>query len=275
MKALILAWGYATRLFPLTENFPKPLIEINWKPIMDYVVEKVLELWINEIFVTTNNKYYSHFENRVKKYSDSLLQDSLRSSLKIHILNDQTLSNDDRLGAIWDIKYTIDQENIDDDILIVLWDNLFTFSLSDSYQLFKQKAKSVIVWYDVKNIEIAKKLWNLTLDDQDKLINFVEKPEIPASTLSSSGIYFYPKYVVKYFQDYINEWTQIQDPVVKQKWNDAPGNFLAWLTKKDDIFVKVHDTGRYDIGNFDTLKQAKEDFWEKDVDIEKLKGTTG
>jgi len=262
MKAIILAAGYATRMFPLTENFPKPLITVAWKAIMDYVIAKIVHLWINDISIVTNDKYCSHFEIWAKQYNDA--------DFALSILNDHTLSNQDRLWAIGDIQFTIDQKNIDDDVLIVLWDNLFTFTLEEAYSLFKEKARSVIIWYDVKNIEFAKKLWNLTLD-WNRLTNFVEKPENPASTLSSSGIYFYPQNVVRLFKYYIDEWNQIQDQIARQKWKDAPGNFLAWLLKKEDVFVKVHDSWWYDIGTFETLKQAKEDFGENDVNIEKLK----
>ncbi len=132
MKCIIPVAWYATRLFPLTENFPKALIEVGNKTMLDYVIEKVLEIWIDDIHIVSNNKYFPHFEEWKKNHN---------YDVNITIYNDWTLSNDDRLGAIWDINFVKEQANIDDDVLVVLWDNLFEFSLQDTFELFQQLYK--------------------------------------------------------------------------------------------------------------------------------------
>ena len=252
MKALILAGGYATRLFPLTENFPKPLLEINKKPMMDYILDKIGEIWINEIFVITNNKYYSHFENRAnqKKSSD----------FSIKIINDHTLSNGDRLGGVWDIIYTIQQENLDDDLLVVWWDNLFKFSLEKSYKLFKEKNQTVIIWYDVQSLEYAKSFGIISIDESGKVVDFTEKPQDPKSTLAAICLYYYPKHILLYFTKYLQEADNLGDTEKRQKMLDWPWNFPARLYKQTDVYACVHTEKRYDVWTFDALKQATTDY---------------
>lgn len=149
MKAIILAAGYATRLFPLTQDFPKHLIPINGKTILDYLIEKMLPLGLEEAVLVTNDKYYAHFLER-KKSTDY--------TLPIRIINDHTKSNDDRLGAIGDMQYAIDQAQIDDDLFVVCADNLFAFDLEESLATFRKTQKSTIVAYDVQELEKAKGL---------------------------------------------------------------------------------------------------------------------
>ena len=123
MKCILLCAGYATRLFPLTENFPKPLLKVGGRALLDYILDEVNTIdEIDKIFVITNNKYAGHFEKWVEE----------KNNVKpIEVINDHTLSNDDRLGAIGDISYTIEQGKIDDDVLIIAGDNLFTYKLKD------------------------------------------------------------------------------------------------------------------------------------------------
>lgn len=252
MKAIILAAGYATRLFPLTENFPKPLLAINNRAMIDYVVDKIEELGITEIFVVTNNKFSQHF---------SMWANEHKGKAKIKVINDKTTSNDDRLGAIGDIQYTIKQAEINDDLLIIGGDNLFKFSLSKAYDLFRTKKKSVIVAYDVKSLELAKKYGVIELDDNNKVLSFVEKPSMPKSTLCAICVYFYPKKVLPMIDRYLAEGNN----------KDAPGNLPAWLIKVDEVYAQSYSEDWFDVGGFESLKEAKEDFGEKDVDIEKLK----
>jgi len=252
MKAIILAAGYATRLFPLTESFPKPLIKIAGKAMIDYIIEKTLEIGIEDIFVVTNDKYAGYFEAWVK---------NLNYNVNIKIINDKTLSNDDRLGSIGDIQFVIDQEGIDDDVFVICGDNLFEFSLYKAKQRFDLTQKTTIVGFDVQEIDVAKKLWIISINNENEVIEFVEKPVNPPSTLASAGIYFYPKSVVRLLKTYLEAGNN----------KDAPGNFLAWLIHEDAVFAEIYTEQWYDVGTFENLKSAKEQFGEIDVDIEKLK----
>ncbi len=254
MKCIIPVAWYATRLYPITQNFPKALIEVWWKPMIDWVLEKVLEIWIDDIYVVSNNKYYKHFEDwkNQKKISDNI---------QITILNDWTLSNEDKLWAIWDLEFVRKNANIDDDVLVILWDNLFEFSLKDSFDLFNSKRQTVVIGHDVKTLENAKRFGVMELDWQNKVLSFEEKPENPKSSFISIWVYFYPKKIFNLLPKYIEDQKNEKDPIKQKKWNDAPGNFPSWLVKKwFDVYATVHPEKWYDIGTLESLEQAKKDF---------------
>ena len=252
MKAIVLAAGYATRLFPLTENFPKHLISIAGKTILDHLMEKMLELPVENFVLITNNKYFWYFEKWLEE-SDY--------DVDIQIINDQTISNEDKLGAVWDIQYTIEKAELDDDLFVVCADNLFDFNLKDSYESFMKTWKSTLVAYDVQDIEKAKRLGIIDIDENNKITHFVEKPIDPPSTLASAGIYFYPKNVVPLIKQYLDDWNN----------PDSPWMFPSRLFEREDIYAHVYTENWYDVGTFDNLKDAKEFFGEEEVDIEALK----
>ncbi|MCB9358476.1 nucleotidyltransferase family protein [Candidatus Woesearchaeota archaeon] len=254
MKAIILAAGYATRLFPLTENFPKPLIRIGNKLMIEHVLERITELGIEDVYVVTNEKFTGQFQ----EWAHSC---KTKGNAKITIVNDGTTSNDDRLGAIGDINFTIDKEAIDDDLLIVGGDNLFKFSLTHAKYLFDEVYKPTITGYDVKDRELAKKYGIIEVDNENKVVSFVEKPPEPKSTVAAMCVYFYPKEYIDVIKNYLKEGNN----------PDAPGNLPAYLVKTDEVYAKVYDELWYDVGGFESLKEAKEAFGEEDVDIEKLK----
>jgi glucose-1-phosphate thymidylyltransferase len=251
--AIILAGGYATRLFPLTKDFPKPLLPINEKPMINYIMDKIEELGIEEAIVVTNEKFDVDFKEWADNYQGNIK--------KISVINDHTTSNDDRLGAIGDIHYAIKQASIDDDVLIIGGDNLFKFSLIKAKELFDSKRKATIVAYDVKEIELAKKYGVIEIDESQKVLSFIEKPDEPKSTFCAICVYFYPKEILPMIDKYIEEGNN----------PDAPGNLPAWLIDNDEVYAQSYDEDWYDVGGFESLKQAKEDFGEKDVDIGKLK----
>jgi len=238
MKALILAAGYATRLFPLTENFPKHLLEVGGKTILDYLMEKIMKIDVSEIVLVTNNKYYDHFVER---------SNNVNYELKVEVINDNTMSNDDKLGAIGDMQFAIEEAGLDDDLLVVCADNLFEFGLEKSVEMFQKTSKSVIVAYDIQDLEKAKSLGIVAVDENNKVTDFVEKPDNPPSTLASVGIYIYPQNVVAMVKWYLEEWNN----------PDSPGNFPAWLLEREDIYAQAHTEQWYDVGTHAALEAAK------------------
>tara|TARA_Y100000310_G_scaffold337606_1_gene425135 strand:- start:3046 stop:3816 length:771 start_codon:yes stop_codon:yes gene_type:complete len=245
MKAIIPAAGYATRLYPLTENKPKPLLTVGGKPMVDHIIEKILELGVvDQIYIVTNDKFYQNFVD---------WQEGFTCSIPIKVINDGTKSNDDRLGAIGDKVLVMKQENIDDEILDISGDNLFNFSLKEMYKFFQEKKSETIGLYDVKTIELAQKLGVCGIDNENVITDFVEKGENPPSTLASIGVYMYPRGTVKLFKQYIDEGNK----------PDQPGLFLIWLYKKKNIygysFDKPDETW-YDIGSLDQYKAANVDY---------------
>lgn len=252
MKALLLCAGYATRLYPLTENFPKPLIPINGKPMIDHIMEHVESLGITETYVVTNARFYEQFKAWGASYG---------GASSITVINDNTTSDKDKLGAIGDIMYAMKEANIDDDLLVLGGDNLFTFSLQKAHDKCMETKKTTVVAYDVKNIEDAKRFGVLDVDANGKVLSFEEKPAQPKSTLCAICVYFYPKEIIPKMHEYMAAG---MNP-------DAPGNLPAWLVTVDEVYCVSYDGPWYDVGSFESLKQAKEDYGETAVDIEQLK----
>lgn len=253
MKAIVLAAGYATRLYPLTKDTPKPLLEINGKPMMDYIMEKIVGIGVKEVFVVTNDKFYESFKAWADNYEGGVE--------KVKVVNDGTTSNDDRLGAIGDMKFVIEREKLDGDLLVIGADNLFDFTLDKAYELFLEKNESVVLAYDVKDFELAKKYGLLEVDSNNRIVSFQEKPANPKTTLASMCAYFYPAKTLPLIDKYLEEGNN----------PDSPGNFPVWLVKNYVAYAAVYDGKWFDVGSFESLKDAKEAFGEENVDIEELK----
>ena len=248
MKALLLAAGYATRLYPLTLNKPKPLLPVAGKPVIEYmldIVEPIKE--VDEVFVITNDKFHKHFEEWGARVS---------SKKKITIVNDGTLSNEDRLGATGDIEFVIEKKKIDDDLLVLAGDNIFGTPLAEFMDFSLSKRPSISIGlYDVKDLGLSKKYGIVSLDKNNKVIDFSEKPEKPRFTLAAKCLYFFPKEKLEIIKAYLNT----------DAAKDAPGYFLEWLSKKEAIFGYVFkDEKWFDIGDKKSYEEADREFRRKE-----------
>jgi len=230
MKAIILAAGYATRLYPLTLNTPKPLLPVKGKPLINYTIDKLNRCKeIDEIFVVTNNKFYQNFV---------AWQRTAHSSKNITIINDGTMENGARLGAVGDMQFVIKQQKIADDILVVAGDNLFSFELSEIISYFNIKKTVIVGVYDTQDKKrIAKILGCLELDKNNKIIGFEEKPEHPKTTLASTGCYIFPTSSFVF----IDEALKVQHP-------DRHGDLLVYLMQKLVLYAFTFQGFWYDIG---------------------------
>lgn len=238
MDAIILAAGYATRLYPLTKDTPKPLLKVAGKPIIEHIIEKLEDIKsISRIYVITNDKFESHFNSWLASYEPSI---------PIEIINDGTKSNEDRLGALGDIHFLISGKNIDNDVIVVAGDNLFELSLADVNNFFKKKKANVIVLHDVKDFELAKHYGIVETDENGIITRFEEKPANPRSTLASTGIYIFPKKTIELIKKYI---AQGNNP-------DKTGNFIEWLHKRETVHSFVTNKKWHDIGTMEQLEKA-------------------
>ncbi len=243
MKALILAAGYATRLYPLTISKPKPLLPIKGKPIINYTMdqlEKVPE--VDEVYVVTNHRFYKNFTAWASAYSDKK---------KITVINDKTLTNEERLGAIGDIELVIKKTDIKDDLLIVAGDNLFAFNLLDFIAFSKKYAPSCnVALHDINSLEEAKKFGIVTVDKTNRILQFVEKPAKPASTLVAICVYYFPKEKLSIVSEYLQQ----------SKHSDAPGNYISWLVKRENVYGFTFNEEWYDIGDKHTYESIKDTY---------------
>ena len=236
MKCLILAAGYATRLYPLTENFPKPLLKVLNKPIMDWLIDDLEETGkIDEYYVVSNHKFVGHFEEWKKT-----------KQAKISIIDDGTTSNETRLGAVSDMELAIEQFEIDDDLMVLAGDNVVDFSLGLFIKHFEEKKKSCIMSYYEEDLNKMKKHANLILDENDRVIDMVEKPEIPKSHICSPALYIFCKDDVKKVKEAIDNGCSV----------DAPGSFINYLYQKSDVYAYKMPGHRYDIGNLETYENV-------------------
>jgi len=230
MKCIILAAGYATRLYPLTKNKPKPLLDVAGKPILEHILEKVSRVAaIDEVYIVTNDRFYPCFIEWKKGYG---FPD------KINILNDGTTANENRLGAIADLQYVVEKAGIDDDIMVLAGDNLFDFELYDFVEFYRRKGADCITVHEINDIERLRRSGVINVDEQWRVISFEEKPENPESNLAVPPFYIYKKDTLPLINEYLKEGNN----------PDAPGNFIPWLIKKKDVYAFKFEGERYDIG---------------------------
>ena len=239
MKGLVLAAGYATRLYPLTENQPKPLLEVAGESILDYIVEKMEKVEaIDEIIIVTNEKFTSHFEEWAKQAD---------YSKPFTVVNDGTTTNDNRLGAIGDIQFVINQLNIEDDLMVLAGDNLFDFELTDFANYFNQVQTDIITAYPEENEAQLQRAGVVELDDNSKVLSFEEKPKNPKSNFCVPAFYLYKKETLPEFKQYLADGNN----------PDAPGHFVPYLLNKKNIHAFRFEGQRYDIGTVESYKQVQ------------------
>lgn len=244
MKALILAAGYAVRLYPLTKKFPKPLLKVAGRPVIDYIVEKLVLIDdIDEIMIVTNNRFIGKFRQWLK---------SRKLNRKITIINDLTMSPEDRLGAIGDIYFSVNKNKIKDDILVVGGDNLLEDNLGE-FILFtkKKKFKPVIGVYDIKDKGEASKYGVIKLDKDKRIIDFQEKPKNPKSSFVAMCLYYFPKGKLNLVKEYMADETNRKD---------ATGFYIDWLRKKEAVYGFIFNQQWFDIGDRKFYDQAKKTF---------------
>jgi glucose-1-phosphate thymidylyltransferase len=235
MKAIVLAAGYATRLRPLTDSVAKPLLPVGGRPMVDWLLEKIREVdEVDEVHVVTNSRYAEQF----RRWADG-------TGAIVH--DDGTSTNDDRLGAIGDIGFTVEQAGIDDDLLVVAGDNLFDFSLADLVAFWRTKGvASAIGVHDVGSLELVKQYGVVDVDDEMRVLSFVEKPTDPPSTLAGIATYVYHREHVPLIERYLAEGNP----------PDQPGNLIAWLHSREPVYAYAFEGAWFDVGDLGQLLEA-------------------
>ena len=237
MKCLILGAGYATRLYPLTENFPKPLLEVKGKTILDWLVDDIDSSgFVDQYIVVSNHKFVHHFET----WAEGKKQN-------ITVLDDGTSTNETRLGAVKDIQFAIDELKLDDDVLIIAGDNVLDFSLVKFIQYAQEKKTSCIMRYFEPDMKLLQKSGVLVVENDGLVIGMQEKPEEPKSTWCCPPFYF----IVR------KDVPMVAKGIEAGCGTDAPGSFIAWLYKKVSVYAMRMPGQRYDIGTLESYEQIK------------------
>lgn len=242
MKSIILAAGYATRLYPLTKNRPKALLPIAGKAILDYIVDEIETIpEIDELIIISNSRFYHDFTNWKTGRS---------TRLNVTVLDDGTTDDSNKLGAIGDVSYAVDTLKIDDSLLVMAGDNIFTFRLKDYYDVFKRLNKDMILVKHIDNIEDLRRMANVILDDDNRVTDMIEKPQNPKSSIAAFASYIYTRETVPLIKKYLSEGNN----------PDAPGFFPSWLHKIKDVYAYKFEGECYDIGTPKSYEEVNEIF---------------
>ncbi len=250
MKALILAAGYATRLYPLTKNRPKPLLRIGEKTILDYLLEKFSEIdAIDDIFIVTNEKFFPNFQEWAERANKS----GRFPNFKLHVVNDHTENNETRLGAIADIQFVLDHYPIKEDCLIAAGDNIFQFDFAEFLKFFQTKQSDIILAHPIANEERLRSAGVVEIDQAQRVIGFEEKPYEPKSRLIAPALYIIKKEHLNLFRRYLDS----ENP------SDAPGSFIAWLHEVVPVHAFVMQEHYYDVGTLEMYNEVCSEFEER------------
>ena len=240
MKCLILAAGYATRLYPLTENFPKPLLEVAGKPILDHLVDDIAKSTaVDSYVVISNHKFAHHFESWAGTREE-----------KIVVVDDGTSTNETRLGAVRDLQFAIDSLGLDDDVLVIAGDNLLDFSLSEFVSYAREKGTSCIMRYYESDEGRLHKSGIVEVDDSGLILSMEEKPAFPRSHWCCPPFYFYTRV----------DAARIDEGIAAGCGVDAPGSFAAWLSTQTEVYAMEMPGRLYDIGNLESYRSVCEIF---------------
>ena len=237
MKCLILAAGYATRLYPLTENFPKPLLKVGEKTILDWLIDDIGDA-VDEYVVVSNHKEARHFDEW-----------AIGHSFRITVVDDGTGTNETRLGAVCDIQFAIDKLGLDDDLLVIAGDNVLDFSLRTFIDFSVKAGTSCVMRYWEEDEKRLHKC-GVSLVDVDRLLELEEKPESPKSHWATPPFYYYVK----------ADAAKIRDAIADGCGTDAPGSLVAWMCGRSPMHSMVMPGKRYDIGNLESYQKVQAEY---------------
>ncbi|MEP7078159.1 MAG: nucleotidyltransferase family protein [Chthoniobacterales bacterium] len=245
MNVLILAAGYATRLYPLTLNKAKPLLEVAGKPMIEWVLDNLTPVPdIETVYVVTNSKFAKDFESWAENYRRR------QPDRSFQIVNDGSMSDADKLGAIGDINLVITREGLSrSDLIVVAGDNLFSESLA-GFVAHAQGSQATLATYDVGDLEAIKKYSSITINQEGVITEFEEKPAKPKSTLTGIALYYYSRATVSLFTTYLAAGNN----------PDQPGRFVQWLYTRTPVKTFQITGTWFDIGSKATLEEANEIF---------------
>lgn len=234
MKCVILAAGYATRLYPLTENFPKPLLKVGEKTILDWLIDDIDSAGCVDTFIViSNHKYAAHFEAWAKTRPQ-----------EIRIVDDGTTSNETRLGAVMDLLLAVRTLSLDDDLLVIAGDNVLDFSLTRLIDYAKAKKASCVMRYYEADPARLRKCGVAEPDADDRLLSLEEKPAVPKSHWCTPPFYYYTKEDVR----------RIPEAVADGCGTDAPGSLVAWMCAHGAVYSMEMPGKRYDVGNLESYE---------------------
>jgi glucose-1-phosphate thymidylyltransferase len=245
MHAVILAGGFAKRMWPLTREVPKPLLQVAGRPVIEYILEKLAGIdSVERIFITVNSRFAPLF--------DEWLANS-GFAARASIVTEPAKAEEHKLGAIGALGHLLRNENISGDLMVIAGDNLFDFDVGKFIETAEDSPQ--VALFDMDKEKIGGKYGVVVLDENKVIRAFHEKPQEPPSTLISTGCYFFPKSVTGMIHRYLAEGNNA----------DAPGFFISWLARQMAVqgFVFDGDSRWFDIGSIESYREARKAYGEK------------
>lgn len=239
MRAVILAGGYATRLYPLTRDRPKHLLEVGGRPILELLLERLPLDELDAVYVVTNAKFADKFREWAESYPGD-----------VGVIDDGTTSDDDRLGAIGDLQLVMESEGLDDDLIVAAGDSIFTERLDDFARFGLERDAPAIAVYDIGDLKEMRRLSSIGVDEDSRVVTFEEKPQNPESTLAGIALYFYPRASLPLVGRYLAEGNN----------PDQPGRLVGWLYERVPVYAWRLPGRWFDIGTPETLAEAEQLF---------------
>lgn len=242
MKNIVIAAGYATRLYPLTENFPKPLLQIGESSILGRLIADIDQIdGITEHIIVSNHKFIGHFESWAKEQ---------QTKHPIRLIDDGTETNETRLGAVRDLLLAIEQTETDEDLLVIAADNILDFSFRGFVEYAKQKGTSIIMCHHEPELKKLQRTGVIEVDSNMKVLQMQEKPEVPVSNWAVPPFYIYRKEDLPLIKDCMNHGCGF----------DAPGNLAHYLCEITPMHAWPMPGHRYDIGTLESYEEIKKQF---------------
>jgi glucose-1-phosphate thymidylyltransferase len=243
MIAVILCAGFATRMYPLTEDFPKPLLPVAGRPVIDYLMDHITCLsGLHKVHIVTNAKFFRHFES----WQSEWMHAHPDMPITIQLYNDGATSNENRLGASVDLQFVFHRIFTPSRVLVSAGDNIFRFSFTPLWKHFLKSQHHYVVALEEKDPLRLKKTGVLELGENNRVINFYEKPEHPPSTWCCPALYFLQP----------SAWARLDDFVQSTSNTDAPGHFIQFLCQKEEVYGYIPHGFHLDIGSIDTYQKA-------------------
>lgn len=237
MKTIILAAGYATRLYPLTENFPKPLLKVGEKTILDWLIDDIHTSGLVDAYIVVSNH---KFADTFRRWADG-------HALPITVVDDGTDTNETRLGAVRDIQYALEKTGVHDDVLVIAGDNVLDFSLVPFIAFGRESGCSCVMCYEENEIARQRRTAIITVDASGTITSYEEKPQAPKSNLAVPPFYYYKA----------RDAARIGEALDAGCGYDAPGSFAAWLSGQTPMKACRMPGRRYDVGNLESYEAIR------------------
>ena len=238
MTGIILAAGYATRMYPLTLNFPKPLLEVGGKKIIDHLLEDGERSGVERFIVVSNHKFIS------------LFREWAEGKENVMVLDDGSVDNEHRIGAVKDIEFAIEKAGINDDTLILAGDNVLDFSLSSFIEYGKAKGTSCIMRHRESDKDRLRKTGVVTIDQDDLVLSMEEKPKEPKSEWAVPPFYYYVK----------EDLPLIKEGIENGCGTDAPGSFVSYLAERRSVHAFLMPGKRFDVGSIEGYEKIRKEY---------------